>query len=76
MTMILIRMTFIIVADDNDGAVAVDHGDQLVCFLLLLFFCFVFFFFFFFVVVAVFVFFVFCLFSNLFIIIILQKCIF
>ena len=28
--MILIRMTFITVADDNDGAVAVDNGDQLV----------------------------------------------
>ena len=26
---ILIRMTFITVADDNDGAVAVDNGDQL-----------------------------------------------
>ena len=30
MTMILIRMTFITVANDNDGAVAVDNGDQLV----------------------------------------------
>ena len=30
MMMILIRMAFIIVADDNDGAVAVDNGDQLV----------------------------------------------
>ena len=29
MMMILIRMTFITVADDNDGAVAVDNGDQL-----------------------------------------------
>ena len=29
MTMILIRMTFITVAGDNDGAVAVDNGDQL-----------------------------------------------
>ena len=27
MMMILIRMTFITVADDNDGAVAVDNGD-------------------------------------------------
>ena len=43
MMMILIRMTFITVANDNDGAVAVDNGDQLVI----------------------------CLFSNLFIIIIL-----
>ena len=41
--MILKRMTFITVADDNDGAVAVDYGGQLVI----------------------------CLFSNLFIIIIL-----
>ena len=30
MTMTLIRMTFITVADDNDGAVAADNGDQLV----------------------------------------------
>ena len=30
MTMILIRMKFINVADDNDCAVAVDNGDQLV----------------------------------------------
>ena len=30
MMMILIRMTFITVADDNDGAVAVDNGDELV----------------------------------------------
>ena len=30
MMMILIRMKFINVADDNDGAVAVDNGDQLV----------------------------------------------
>ena len=30
MMMILIRMTFITVADDNDGALAVDNGDQLV----------------------------------------------
>ena len=30
MTMILIKMTFITVADDNDVAVAVDHGDPLV----------------------------------------------
>ena len=30
MMMILIRMTFITVADDNDGVVAVDNGDQLV----------------------------------------------
>ena len=30
MMMILIRMTFITVVDDNDGAVAVDNGDQLV----------------------------------------------
>ena len=30
MLMILIRMTFITVADDNDGVVAVDSGDQLV----------------------------------------------
>ena len=30
MMMILIRMTFITVADDNDGAVAVDNDDQLV----------------------------------------------
>ena len=29
MTMILIRMTFVTVADDNDSAVAVDNGDQL-----------------------------------------------
>ena len=28
--MILIRMTFITVADDNDGTIAVDNGDQLV----------------------------------------------
>ena len=28
--MILIRMTSITVADDNDGAVAVDNADQLV----------------------------------------------
>ena len=41
--MVLIRMTFITVADDTDGVVAVDNGDQLVI----------------------------CLFSNLFIIIIL-----
>ena len=33
MTMILIRITFITVADDNDGAIAVDNGDQLVIFL-------------------------------------------
>ena len=33
MMVILIRMTFITVADDNDGDVAVDNGDQLViCF--------------------------------------------
>ena len=30
MMMILIRMTFITVADEKDGAVAVDNGDQLV----------------------------------------------
>ena len=30
MMMILIRMTFSTVADDNDGAVAIDNGDQLV----------------------------------------------
>ena len=30
MMMILIRMTFITVAGDNDGAVDVDNGDQLV----------------------------------------------
>ena len=30
MTLILIRMTSITVADDNDGAVAVDNSDQLV----------------------------------------------
>ena len=30
MMMILIRMIFITVADDNDGAVAVDNGDELV----------------------------------------------
>ena len=30
MMMILIRMTFITVADDNGGAVAIDNGDQLV----------------------------------------------
>ena len=30
MAMILMRTTFITVADDNDGAVAVDNGDQLV----------------------------------------------
>ena len=30
MVMILIRMTFFTVADENDGAVAVDNGDQLV----------------------------------------------
>ena len=30
MAMVLIRMTFITVADDNDGAVAVDNVDQLV----------------------------------------------
>ena len=29
MMMILINMTFITVAVDNDGAVAVDNGDQL-----------------------------------------------
>ena len=29
MMMILIRMTFITVADDNDGDVAVDNGDEL-----------------------------------------------
>ena len=29
MMMILIRMAFITVADDNDGAVAVDNGDEL-----------------------------------------------
>ena len=28
--MILIRMTFITVADDNDGAIADENGDQLV----------------------------------------------
>ena len=43
MTMILIRMTFITVADDNDGAVAVEHGDQLVCFFVVIFFFFFFF---------------------------------
>ena len=43
MMMILIRVTFVTVAGDNDGAVAIDNGDQLVI----------------------------CLFSNLFIIIIL-----
>ena len=30
MMMILRRVTFITVADDNDGAVPVDNGDQLV----------------------------------------------
>ena len=30
MMMVLIRMTFITVADDNDGAVAVDNGGELV----------------------------------------------
>ena len=30
MTMILIRMIFITVVDDNDGAAAVDNSDQLV----------------------------------------------
>ena len=30
MMMILMRMTFITVVDDNDGAVAVDNGDILV----------------------------------------------
>ena len=30
MMMILIRMTFSTIANDNDGAVAVDNGDQLV----------------------------------------------
>ena len=30
MMMILIRVKFITVADDNDGAVAVDNSDQLV----------------------------------------------
>ena len=30
MMMILIMMSFITVAGDNDGAVAVDNGDQLV----------------------------------------------
>ena len=30
MIMILIRGTFITVADDNDAAVSVDNGDQLV----------------------------------------------
>ena len=30
MMMILIRMTFITVADGNDGAVPVDNGNQLV----------------------------------------------
>ena len=29
MIMVLIRMTFIKFADDNDGVVAVDNGDQL-----------------------------------------------
>ena len=33
MMMILIRMIFITVADDNGGAVAVDNGDQLVIYL-------------------------------------------
>ena len=28
MMMILIRMIFFTVADDNDGAIAVDNGDQ------------------------------------------------
>ena len=35
MTMILIRMTCITVADDNNGAAAVDNGDQLVICLLI-----------------------------------------
>ena len=35
MMMILIRMTFITVADDNDGAVDGDNGDQLVICLLI-----------------------------------------
>ena len=35
MTMILTRVTFITVADDNDGAVGVDNGDQLVICLLI-----------------------------------------
>ena len=30
MMMILIRMTFVTVTDDNDGTVAVDNGDELV----------------------------------------------
>ena len=30
MMMILIKMTFITVADDNDGAIAVDNGDMIV----------------------------------------------
>ena len=30
MVMILIRMTFVTVADDNDGAVAVDNGYELI----------------------------------------------
>ena len=30
MILIFIRVIFITVADDNDGAVAVDNGDQLV----------------------------------------------
>ena len=30
MMMILIRMAFITVADDNGGAIAVDNGDELV----------------------------------------------
>ena len=42
MMMILIRMTFITVADGNDGAVAVDNGDQLVFFLFVFFLSFYF----------------------------------
>ena len=33
--MILIRMIFITVADDNDGAVAVDYGGQLFVYLVI-----------------------------------------
>ena len=33
MMMILMRMTFITVADDNDGAVAVDNSDELFVYL-------------------------------------------
>ena len=36
MMMILIRMTFITVAGDNDGAVAFDNGDLLVIIIIII----------------------------------------